>query len=145
MLLAVLCIWSLLGYKIISALNPAQPESPSQQLKADFKQKPIVENDTFSIEPVLRDPFLGTIQTKVPPPIIKSNIKPVPLEWPRLSYGGMVKNQNTNARVFVLNINDVQYLLKKGQRVDDLTIMRGTPKEVVVRYKNEQRIIPFQE
>lgn len=144
MLVAVLSVWGIFGYKIISTLNPVQPETLSQQLSVNFKPKPAIKNDTFSIEPVLRDPFLGTIKNKKVS-YIKATKRTTPVEWPKVIYGGMVKKQNTNAHIFVLNINDTQYLLKKGQGINDVTMVSGNSKEIVIRYKNIPRTITLQE
>lgn len=144
MLVAVLSVWGIFGYKIISTLSPVRPETHSQQLSVTFNPKPAIVNDTFSIEPVLRDPFLGTIKNKKVSSVITTK-RTVSIEWPKVIYGGMVKKQNTNAHIFVLNINDTQHLLKKGQRVNDITVVRGNSKEVVIRYKNEPRTITLQE
>lgn len=142
-MVAVLGIWGVFGYKIIATLTPVQLEVVVPQSSISFKPKPTIENETFFIEPVLRDPFLGTIKNKSLP-TVKTNTKAAPLEWPRIIYGGMVKKQNTNDQIFVLNISENQYLLKKGQRVNEVTLVRGNSKEIVVRYKNQPRTIALQ-
>lgn len=142
-MVAVLGIWGVFGYKIISTLSPVQLEVIAPQSSISFKPITAMENETFFIEPVLRDPFLGTIKNKSEP-TVKANVKTIPLEWPRIIYGGMVKKQNTNDQIFVLSINDNQYLLKKGQHVNDITLVKGNSKEIVVRYKNQPRTIALQ-
>ena len=33
-----------------------------------------------------------------------------------------------------------QHLLKKGQSIDSITLIRGNKKTIVVRYKNQQKL-----
>lgn len=140
---AVLGIWGIIGYKMISVIRPEPFEIQLTQSLVDFIPKTGIENDTFSIEHVSRDPFLGTIVNKIVPDF-KNSQKAMPIEWPLVTYGGMVKKKNTDAQVFVVNINGGQYLLKKGQQVNDITLVKGNSKEVVVRFKNTRQTIPLQ-
>lgn len=139
----MLGIWGVVGYKMISAIHPKLSETQLQQSIADFIPKTEIENDRFSIEPVSRDPFLGTIINKIVPDF-KNSQKAIPIEWPLVTYLGMVKKKNSDTQIFVVNINDGQYLLKKGQTVNDVTLVKGNSKEVVVRFKNDQQTIPLQ-
>lgn len=140
---AVLAIWGIIGYKIISALNPEAPKSSPQEMVVNFKPQITKEKDTFSIQDLDRDPFLGTIHKKT---TTASIIRPIntQTEWPQVIYGGLVKKQNTNTQIFVVNINSKQYLLKKGQSVDDITLLKGNPNEIVLLYKNHQKTITIQ-
>ncbi|MGC1633074.1 MAG: hypothetical protein WA749_13265 [Gelidibacter sp.] len=148
LLVTVLGVWGIIAYKMISAIRPAPPEIASHEQLTDFKPKQEVKRDTFSITPVSRDPFLGNLTAKsvIPPSRhpIKNSPEIVPVENPLITYGGLIKKQNNDAQIFVLNINSTQYLLKKGQRVNDVTLVRGNSKEVVIRYKNAQQTIALQ-
>lgn len=147
LLAAVLCIWGVIGYKIINGLNPEEPQVVAQEYDKTFKPKTIAEIDTFSIKNVERDPFLGTLssnkktnftskntKTKV------DNIKTIP----NIIFGGLIKKQNTTDQVFVLNINNKQHLLKKGQTADSVRLISGNTKEIVVRYQNKSQTIKRQ-
>lgn len=142
LLVAVLVIWGLIGYKIISAMNPEQPEIQQKMSLVSFKPNTTTELDTFSIQPVYRDPFLGTLAQKHTTTTKHTTTPPV--QWPQITYGGLVKKQNTTTQIFVLNINNNQYLLKKGQSVADVTLLKGNPNGVVVRYKNQSKTIDLQ-
>jgi hypothetical protein len=93
--------------------------------------------DTFSISKVDRDPFLGTITKK------KTNIstkaKRKPLVWRPIDYLGVVNTSHKKARVFIVNINGKQYLLKRGQVKDSVTLLSGNDKSIVLSYKGEQK------
>ena len=143
LLISVLCIWGIIGFKMVSALGPEGSELQSQELLVNFKPKPMTENDTFSITPVLRDPFLGTIKKKA---IAHTGNRPIKdtLVWPKVTYSGMVRKQNASVQVFVLNIDAYQYLLKKGQRIKDIILVGGNSEHIVIAYKNRKQTIALQ-
>ncbi|EGV42112.1 hypothetical protein BZARG_384 [Bizionia argentinensis JUB59] len=141
--MAVLAIWGTIGYKFMNGLSPSLPEIKSQDFTASFTPKANVEIDTFSIQNLERDPFLGTLQSKQRKSF-KNTTQSTPNATdnsPKITYSGMVKKQNSSNSVFVININENQYLLKKGQKVDSVKLIRGNDKEISVRYKNTTQTI----
>lgn len=143
-MVAVLIVWGIVGYRIYSSLNPDVPEITNQDIAFTFNPKKSVEVDTFSIQIMNRDPFLGTIKQKQNTTTNRNTTTSPQLQWPQLSYGGVIKKQNTTTQVFVVNINNNQYLLKKGQSVDEVTLLNGNSKEIVVRYKSYNKTIALQ-
>ncbi len=147
MLVAVLVIWSIIGYKIYSSLNPELPEVVLNDVEASFNPKTGIEIDSFSIKTTDRDPFLGTITKKSNKTAsLKQNntTKQEDSNWPQITYGGVIKRQNSNEQVFVVTINNTQYVLKKGQKVDYITLVKGDNTSITVRYNTTQKIIPIQ-
>ena len=63
---------------------------------------------------------------------------------PSISYSGLVKKQSTSNQVFVVTINNNQFLLKKGQIADSATLVKGNDKEIVIRYDKKNQIIKRQ-
>jgi len=63
---------------------------------------------------------------------------------PLISYSGLVKKQSTSNQVFVVTINNNQFLLKKGQIADSATLVKGNDKEIVIRYDKKNQIIKRQ-
>lgn len=57
----MLGIWGAVGYTIWSGLSPDTPIATPQDYSVDFTPTATVEIDTFSIQPIARDPFLGTL------------------------------------------------------------------------------------
>jgi len=147
LLVAVLVIWSIIGYKIYSSLNPELPEVVLNDVEASFNPKTGIEIDSFSIKTTDRDPFLGTITKKSNKTAsLKQNntTKQEDSNWPQITYGGVIKRQNSNEQVFVVTINNTQYVLKKGQKVDYITLVKGDNTSITVRYNTTQKIIPIQ-
>lgn len=138
LLAAVLIIWGMIGYKIWSGLSPDPVEIASSEYNMSFNPQKTKAVDTFSIQTLERDPFLGTLSsskktgtsTKVTIP--KKTIENLPV----INYNGMLKKQSGTDQVFVVNINNNQFLLKKRQTADSITLVKGNDKEISVRYRD---------
>lgn len=137
LLIAVLGIWGIIGYRIITALNPEIPEAISQDFAVNFNPKTNTEVGTFSVQTAHRDPFLGTLTVQRNTNSRNTNRKKI--NWPPISYLGVIKKQGATKQVFVVNINGQQHLLKLGQRMDSITLIRGNAKAIVMRYKIQQK------
>jgi len=145
LLAAVLGVWGIIGYKIVNGLSPDISEITEQEFTTTFKPKANTEAEKFFIQNTERDPFLGTLVNKRKSLSTSKTNKQKSLEnLPVITYGGLVKKQNTSDQVFVININNKQYLLKKNQVVDSVTLIRGNAKEIVVRYNNKSQTIKRQ-
>ncbi len=146
LLALVLGIWGTIGYKIITGLNPDAPEQVEDEINVSFTPEEIKKTDTFSIQTTERDPFLGTLTrsnkprtntTKTPKPIKEESV-------PQITYQGLVKKQNSSQQVFVVTVNGKQHLLKRGQSVDDVKLIKGNAKEIVVLNNHKQQTIALQ-
>lgn len=135
----MLGVWGIIGYKIWSGLNPKAPEAKQQEFAVRFNPKIDTVVDTFSVQATERDPFLGTLRSK------KTNTtkskKQDNFAWLPISYQGIVKKQGSKQEVFIVNISGKQYLVKPGQKIDGVTLVKGNIKNIVVRYKNKQKTI----
>ena len=87
LLVLVIGIWGTIAYKILSAYSEDAPEiiTPTIALNTDYKLEYV--KDTFSIQPLERDPFLGTVYKPKaePKPVVKTQRKVNKIEV-RLSF-----------------------------------------------------------
>lgn len=141
---AVLGIWGTVAYQFFSGISPKTSqvvEAPSASTFKPQTQKPI---DTFSVTEVARDPFLGTLkQKRVSTNKLRSKKRDT-INQPHIVYKGLVKRQETNQQVFVIDIDNTQYLLKKGQTVKSVTLLKGDSEKISVRFNNMNMTIPIQ-
>ncbi|WP_152611442.1 hypothetical protein [Psychroserpens damuponensis] len=110
---------------------PAQQDIAAKNFKVDTAIK------KFSISTVDRDPFLGNYLKKETNSII--NKKKKTLSWKPIEYLGIVKGDRNSQNIFIVSINGKQYLLRKGQTKDSLTLLFGTKKSLTLSYKNQQK------
>ncbi|MBV7269070.1 hypothetical protein [Winogradskyella luteola] len=143
LLFAVLSIWGTVAYKILNGLNPEQPQTTMQDFDMAFNPKEQTAIDTFSITTVKRDPFLGTLSTKAQTPKQTKNVKTVTsnVVMPIITYGGLIQKQNSKTKVFVVNINNKQFLLKQGETVNDVKLVSGNKKSIVIRFNGKNQTI----
>ncbi|HET8885629.1 MAG TPA: hypothetical protein VFM70_04660 [Salinimicrobium sp.] len=144
LLVLVICIWGFIAYKIFSTLNPTEQNMEISDFTVEFNPNNPQTVDTFSINPVQRDPFLGTIKKKNTTSVKTSSAEKVKIEWPLITYQGMVKKSDSkNERVFVVTINNKQYLMKLGQTVEEISLQDGSAEEIQIRYKNRSKKVPL--
>ncbi len=137
----MLGIWGVVGYKILSVANPTLTDIAQQNIDVNFNPKIRTEIDTFYIKTVNRDPFLGTLLIKKK--IISKNPKPnIALVWKPIIYHGIISNQNSKAKVFIISIDNQQYLVKLGQTINEVKLVKGNNKHVILSYKGNRKIIP---
>lgn len=143
LLIAVLSIWSIIGLKIVSTLNPDAPEVNQQENTVAFTPKNSIEADTFSIQPSERDPFLGTLVAKK-----QESSKPTTktpkeaLVWMPIVYHGTVSKQDSKEKICVVSIDGQQNIMKIGQEMNGVKLLKATNTEILVGYKGAKKTIP---
>lgn len=147
LLAAVLCIWGAIIFKIIKGLSLESPKLTSEKFDVAFKPNELKAKDKFFICKVDRDPFLGTLSNSEKKKIVtkssKTNIKPI-INNLNITYNGSIKKNNSSDQVFVVNISNKQYLLKKGQIADSVKIVNGDSKKIIVSFRNKLQTIKRQ-
>lgn len=143
LLVAVLGIWGTIAYKIVIGLSPDELEITAQSFDVSFNPKRPKQTDTFSINDVEKDPFLGTLAsnktaTKSPKRVslVESDIA-----MPSVTYSGLIQRQDSNSKVFIVNINNQQHLLKLGQTINDVKLISGNKSSITIRFNGKNHIV----
>lgn len=146
LLTLVLIVWGMIGYRIFSSLGAGNESVVQKNIAVSFRPKPIKEQDTFSIHTFTRDPFLGTFKAK---PVITKKSKPLVVKkeilWPTISYSGFMGDAASNQNIFFVSINNTQYLMKPNDLMQEITLIKGTSKEITVRFQKQKKVIPIKE
>lgn len=140
LLILVLGIWGIIGYKILSAVNPGPPKLAEQYFDASFHPKPNTIKDTFTIQLADRDPFLGTLHVKKTPKKIKIRQKQ-PILWLPILYHGNVANQDGKSKIFIISIDNEQHLMRLGQEIKGVKLLQGNRSRIVMSYKGGRKTI----
>lgn len=144
LLVIVVAVWGTIGFKAWDGLNGNDSEQIVQNSTKPFIPKKVVIADTFSVQNITRDPFLGTIEKqKGSKP--ERMIVPPKIKWIPIVYNGILKNNVTGEHVYVLQINNKEHLLKRGNKIEGITLIKGNSKSIVVKYKGEQKTIKLYE
>ncbi|WP_299223898.1 hypothetical protein [uncultured Psychroserpens sp.] len=139
LLVLVVSVWGIIGYKIVTGINPKLPEQKQQNYSPIKKFKVDTKIDTFSIQPVDKDPFLGIVTRKRSQSKI-TKIKSQTTPWLLIEYLGMIKHSNREQNVYVISINSKQYLFKKGQIKNDVKLLYGNNDAVMLRFNKQQKM-----
>lgn len=140
LLVAVLAIWGVIGFKIIASVNPDTPKVEQQTYSALFSPKEKMSIDTFSIQLSKRDPFLGTLYVKKKPKP-KTN-KPVEsIVWPNIIYHGTVSKQSSKEKIYVFSVNGQQHLVRVGKVADNIRLIKASNTEMTVSFKGVKKTV----
>lgn len=138
LLVFVIVVWGLIGYRVVSALQPELPVQSAPKLVFNDTYNYQIKGDTFSIQKVNRDPFLGTID--IPKLQNKPKVKKQHrIVWKPIDYWGMIANRDSKDKVFIISISGNQVLVKKGQIIDSIKVLKGDAKKITLSYKGTKK------
>ena len=145
----VLIIWGLIIYRIVSgSASDNYVQSAAVNIPLKLNQEKV---DTFSIYADYSDPFLdyiwefddsGSDEEAVVEEIVPVIEKPpIIINWPKISFGGIVKNQKSNKQVIIINIGEVGHLMKAGDVVSGVTLKKVFNDSIQVSFEKENKTI----
>ncbi len=142
LLTAVLLVWGILGYRIFSTVNPSSKKQQTAVVTNSFKPQQLQESEAFTINTDYRDPFLGTFSKKKVvkiKKIIRATPKTPKIPFPAIIYKGLVSVKGKQQQVFLINIDGQQYFFKKNSTYKEVKLLRGSNKQVVLKFKGQQQ------
>lgn len=134
LLVAVIIIWSIVGFQFLGYLNPDE-EIPEEVQHNKFVPKATQEKEKYRVSPHERDPFLGKYNK--PKKVVKRAIKveKEPVHFPQILYKGVITSGNK--QLFIITVNGEQKVIRLNQSVNDLKVISGNAKEIKIKYKGE--------
>lgn len=143
LLVAVLAIWGIIGYRVLGAVSPNVTIEEPQKSVVAFVPKADMVSDTFSIHPKERDPFLGHlyIKKKLKLRVVKTSVNKE-LVWPSILYHGMISKQSGKEALYIVSINGQQQILKTGQSIDGVTLKKANKTEIQISFKGKRKTVP---
>ncbi|MBD0833792.1 hypothetical protein [Aestuariibaculum sediminum] len=141
LLVSVLIIWGVIGFKVLSTLRPEKMVDFKPELTSKFELMDTRIPDSFSIYIPTRDPFLGTVYSKKTAEKSNQNKPKDDFKWVLIQYHGMITKHDDNKKICVLSINEAQQVMRVGQTFKEVKLIRAKPDKVVVRYKGRTKTI----
>jgi hypothetical protein len=147
---AVLLVWGMIIYKIVSPVSGGDNITGLQNNQFALSSTTEILNDTFSINPNYRDPFLGKTTKKSNPSENKesnADIDPIKkntatsTKWPSLIYGGMIKNQKSNKQLVLIQINGQSSSIKLGEVINGIELIKIFRDSIEVRFGKENKFV----
>lgn len=141
LLVAVIGIWGTVAYKIWSGLNPELPEDIEISVSSSFKPNATSEIDTFSIQTLDRDPFLGTLTFKQSTTQKIASVKNAEDVYIPIQYHGSIAKEDSKDIVYIVSIENAQYFMKAGQVLKDIKLLKGSKESIQVTYQGTTKTI----
>jgi hypothetical protein len=147
LLFITLCIWGVVLYKVWIAWG-ARQDSDVIFTSAPADSLSILP-DTFSLQGSYRDPFLeydpGKEKTvtlnpvRNTRPVVKA--PPLELQWPPVTYSGMIRNQGSGKLLAVVSVNGKSSLMGPGDVFEEVKIGKIYKDSVEVVYSDQKKIV----
>lgn len=138
LLFAVLVIWGLIGYQIYTRMNPPVPKIESTKISNGFVREINVDQSFYELKATYRDPFLGKYPAKKS--IKKTITKPKKnIPYPRVIYNGMI--EGSSSKTFILTVNNQQEILKLGESIQKVKLLKADSKEAIVVFEGNKKTI----
>lgn len=151
MLPIIILVWGFVFYQLFSYFFSSPTYATEKiETKIDIDE---IKSDTFSIVANYRDPFLGK-KVSVSKPTTHYNTNrskpkkrtktlkpPADLHWPVIQYKGMIKNNNSEKRVGIINIAGKEQLVREGDVLNGVQFLSISKTQIKVSFNKEQKII----
>lgn len=136
LVIAVLAVWGLVGFRIWNLARPEITESVKTEKKTESQSIP---KDTLRLD--YRDPFLesGKAKTVVLSEKVATIPKPL-VQMPPLKYKGMVKGKDGTVKALVESKGEV-VSLAKGTVLEKVRVVEIGPEHIQVQFGNETHLI----
>lgn len=140
LLVAVIAIWGMIGFQIYQRLNPSIVPIESLKIETNFQRQKVSETNYYDLKESYRDPFLADYPQKKT--IIKKSLpkKILPtIPFPTIQYIGIIESNNTQS--YILTINGKQEILKKGEVIQGIKLIKANQEEATVQFQKETKTI----
>jgi len=139
----VLLIWGIIGYKIVNAISK-EPEVPILEPSQVVITKKARKKDTFGLMANYRDPFLGTLPTVKKKKVVQPVDKKRQIPKKEIVYSGLVSQSHSDDTMFFVSIEGKQYVMSKGEEINEVTLLKGSELSITVRYDGQSETILLQ-
>ncbi len=134
----VVIIWGILIYKMVDAFSSDEAVVP-QNAMGNFKAPDIKPKEKYTLIAIESDPFLGTVYKKKQKRTgtTARKIKVKEIVWPQIQYMGLVADGGSNDKIFVVTINGQQQLLRAGETLENVKVLRGNAEKITLRFEGQ--------
>lgn len=133
LLITVVIIWAAVGWQVFRLYKPNQ--SIAIPTIEKFRPTYTIKQTDYTIVVDYRDPFLGKVYKKPKPKTKKKEVKP-PVQFPAISYNGIISGQN---KTFIITIQGTQQLFKIGDVINSVELVKGDTEKVILKYQKETK------
>jgi hypothetical protein len=146
--LAIL-LWGIIIYRIIIHLRNSNSVFISNSEDIVINNEVIIE-DTFLIHADYKDPFIERSIVSIVADLTAKNIRPQDAResisqssysWPAIRYGGMIMNKSSDTYLYLIEIENNNLFVKKGDVIGMIEIREVFKDSIIVGYKKHKKVI----
>ena len=144
LLVGVIVIYSLIALRFYMVNNDDDIENTSLNVTTGFEPKLTNELVIFKIKNDYRDPFFDSYDE----PVMYRNTKKKSsrkksskdsVVFPKIGYKGLVSDSNGKDQVFAVEIGGNEYLVSKGDVIEGVELIDGSPSVIKLKFKKVNR------
>ena len=145
-------IWGLVGSRLFLNANATTTNASNTIIQPTTTYKALAK-DTFQLEYLERDPFLGNVGKYNISPSNTANKKSVKgankkgsvaIKWPAVSYFGLVKKASNKQPLALLKVNNKTQYVKAKDVIEEIKILKITRDSIALQFQNEKKYIKKQ-
>lgn len=144
LIIGVVLIWGVLAFKFIRPFFMDKPEVITAE-SLPIKTTPVTrKKDTFNLETVNRDPFLGKVFFKkqgVKKALTKKKkrkpTKKTP--WPKIAYLGFVKSSTSTNKLGLVRVNKKLHRVRKNVSIENIQVFLVDKDSIGLKMNNEKK------
>lgn len=147
LILLVLIIWGIIGYKIYSTMYSIEDIQLTSNNSLKFTPKLSQNVDSFVLNLNYRDPFFKTKVSKKKKSNNNSKIKipNIEIPFPSIVYNGLiVPKEKSRKTIYLVSINNNQHFLSVGTEKDGVVLVKGSNKSITVKFQQHKKEFPIQ-
>ncbi|MFV0249062.1 MAG: hypothetical protein ACK5H1_08925 [Tenacibaculum sp.] len=143
LIFALVLVWGLVGYKMYRGLKPTAKKNLDSISEKKISLKNYTKSEVYKIKANYRDPFLGKLLVqKINHPKPKAQKAAKAIVFPPVIYNGMVARENT--KLYTLTVNGRQEVLKIGESLNGVKLIKANKEKATVRFKQTVKILKLQ-
>ncbi len=140
LILSVLIIWGIIGYRFFTSLSDEKKFSKIDQTNTYTIKNDNIKNYTLKLN--YRDPFLGKIfhQTTTKKVVVRKTSK----VENKINLDGMVFNgliTNGKNKIAIINFHGQEYLIKEGETFNQMTFLKHYKDSTLIRVSGQNIIL----
>ncbi len=148
----VIGVWGAIIYRIFNTIggDGNTPIIAPSAMKIEQEEGFMI--DTFALKLNYRDPFLGktiAIRSENNTEFVKQINSSIPKSltvtpsviWPSITYGGLIKNKNSDKQFGFVQINGQVNIMKVGDVINEVTLTKILKDSIEVKFGKQKRFI----
>ena len=134
----VVAIWSIIIYRIYSAVHQENISSPKiAQVELPGMTHSKITPKKIQLNTIERDPFLNKEYRNRDIPQKKERFEHI--EWPLINYLGLISASTSQEKIAIFKINNQEVILGINEEFKGIKVLSANSQKAKIIYKNKQK------